>query len=130
MQNIRVLAVDDEKDFLEMLTEYLEPRGYAIDTATESRQILEMLNNKVYDVALLDLKMEGVTGDEIMRYIESIHVPTKVVFVTAYHDSGRTQNRLLKMGAYAYLEKPISSLKALEDLIKEAAKTLEEETKK
>ncbi len=54
--------------------------------------------------------------------IKNSDINTKVIFITAYSDSGKTKKRLLKEGAYAFVEKPIVSLKCLEDIIVNAVK--------
>ena len=66
--------------------------------------------------------MPGIDGDEVLRLLKSMDPAPKVIFVTAYDDGGKTKARLLKMGAYAYFDKPISSLKDLEDVVNKAAK--------
>jgi CheY-like chemotaxis protein len=116
----RILSIDDEPSFTEMIQQYFEPRGYRIDVATEGRKGLDLLRSRDYDVVLLDLKMVGLNGDEIMREIKEGGSDIKVVFITAYSDSGRTKDRLMKEGAYAFVEKPITSLKFLEGLVNKA----------
>ena len=125
MKKPRLLAVDDEASFTEMLRQYFEPRGYAIDIAPDGEKGLELIKNNVYDVALLDLKMTGIKGDQIMVYMKSVIPDIKVIFISAYSDSGRTKKRLMSAGAYAFLEKPITSLKSLEDLVNKAMKDKE-----
>ena len=65
--------------------------------------------------------MAGLNGDEVMREIKQLDSDIKVIFITAYSDSGKTKKRLLEEGAYAFVEKPLTSLKHLEDMVKEAA---------
>jgi len=72
------------------------------------------------NVVLMDLKMPGIDGDEILTLIKSLNPPPRVIFITAYDDGGKTKARLLKLGAYACLDKPISSLKDLEGLVNKA----------
>ena len=120
MEKPRILSVDDESSFTEMIKSYFEPRGYHIDAATAGNKALELLKNNEYDIALLDLKMEGLNGDEVMREAKKLNNNMKFIFITAYTDSGKTRERLLGEGAYAFMDKPIASLKELEDLINEA----------
>ena len=74
------------------------------------------------DVVLMDLKMPGIDGDEVLSLLKSLEPSPKVIFVTAYDDGGKTKARLLKMGACACLDKPISSLRDLEEIINKAYK--------
>jgi len=123
MSKPRILSVDDEISFTEMIKMYFEPRGYSIDVASNGEKGVELLRTNVYDVALLDLKMVGLNGDEIMNIITNERLPSKpkIIFITAFSDSGKTQAQLMNQGAYAFVEKPISSLKSLEELVNEAA---------
>ena len=120
MEKPRILSVDDESSFTEMIKSYFEPRGYPIDVATAGDKALKLLKNNEYDIALLDLKMEGLNGDDVMREAKKTNDNMKFIFITAYTDSGKTRERLLGEGAYAFMDKPITSLKDLEDLINEA----------
>ena len=121
MEKPRILSVDDEPSFTELLKQYFEPRGYAIDIASEGMKALELLDKNEYDVALLDFKMPGVNGEEVMKKIQERGLKTKIIFITAYTDSGKSRERLLGEGAYGMIEKPVTSLKDLEDLVVEAA---------
>ncbi|NQT32434.1 MAG: response regulator, partial [Candidatus Omnitrophica bacterium] len=84
---------------------------------------LDLVDNNKYDVVLLDLKMGGVGGDEIMGKIQESNADTRVIFITAFNDAGKTKENLLEEGAYAFVEKPVTSLKALEELINKAAES-------
>jgi len=116
----RILSIDDEPNFTDLIKQYFEPRGYDINVASKGKEGLELLNQSDYDVVLLDLKMAGIDGDEVMREIHSSGKNIKVIFITAYSDSGKTKKRLLEEGAFAFIEKPITSLKSLEDLVVKA----------
>jgi CheY-like chemotaxis protein len=120
MTRPRILAVDDEESFTEMLRLYFEPRGYLINTVSSGAKALELLREKEYDVVLLDLKMRDMDGDEVMRQAGARERGRRYIFVTAYADSGKTRETLMAAGAYAFLDKPITSLKDMEDLINNA----------
>ena len=119
---IKILAIDDEKDFIDMIREYFEVRGYEIDALSDGIEGIKMFAEKPYDVVLLDLKMTGIDGEEVMRRMKEIKNNIKTIFITAFSDSGATKDRVVALGAYAYIEKPLTSLKHLEELIKTAAK--------
>ncbi len=116
----RIVAIDDESEFIDMLVNYFQPRGYDINVSIRGAGGIEIIKNAKPDVVLCDLKMPGIDGDEVMKLLRSMQPPPKLIFVTAYDDGGKTRARLLKMGAYAYFDKPIASLKALEDTINKA----------
>ncbi|MFC1590508.1 two-component system response regulator [Candidatus Omnitrophota bacterium] len=118
----RILAIDDEVGFVELVKSYFEPRGYEIDVALRGAKGIEMAVEKKPDVILLDLKMPGIDGDEFLSLLRSKDQKSRVIFITAYDDGGKTKARLLNSGAYAYFDKPISSLKALEEAVLNAHK--------
>lgn len=116
-----IVAIDDEVEFIDMLKSYFAPRGYDIEVALRGAKGIEIVKEKKPDVVLIDLKMPGIDGDEVLALLRSMKPSPKIIFVTAYDDGGKTRSRLLKMGAYAYFDKPIASLKELEDTINKAA---------
>lgn len=118
----RILAIDDEVDFTDMLKQYFEMRNYEIDVVSEGNKGLDLFHEKKYDIVLLDLKMVGLNGDEVMKKMKEADPDIRTIFITAFSDAGRTKTRLLEEGAFAYIEKPLSSLKDLEDLINKAMK--------
>ncbi len=121
MTKPKIVAIDDEVDFITMLQDYFTPRGYEMDVAIRGAKGIELIKEKKPDVVLMDLKMPGIDGDEVLKLLGSMMPSPKVIFVTAYDDGGKTKARLLKMGAYAYFDKPIASLKELEETINKAA---------
>ena len=116
----RIVAIDDEADFISMLEDYFGLRGYEITTTSKAVEGIELISNNKPDVVILDLKMPGISGDEILGLLKSRQPQAKVIFITAFDDAGKTKARLLNAGAYAYLDKPIESLKQLEDIINAA----------
>jgi len=120
MKKPRIVAVDDEKEFIEMLKEYFSLRGYEIDVASKAVDGIKLINDKKPDVVILDLKMPGISGDEVLKLVKSKKPDTKIIFITAYDDGGKTKKRLLESGAYACLDKPLNSLKELEETINKA----------
>ena len=116
----KIVAIDDETEFTSMLKEYFELRGYEINTASKGVQGIELINDKKPDVIVLDLKMPGISGDEVLAMVKSKQPKSKVIFVTAFDDAGKTKARLKNAGAYGYLDKPLNSLKELEELVNKA----------
>ena len=115
-----IIALDDETAFIEVLKEYFELRGYNIVVASNAVLGIELINHNRPDIVILDLKMPGISGDEIMKLIKSKWPETKVIFITAFEDAGKTKARLLNAGAYAFIEKPVKSLKELEAVVNKA----------
>ena len=121
MPKAKIVAIDDEVEFIDMIKSYFEPRGYDITVAVRGTKGIELVKEKKPDVVLIDLKMPGIDGDEVLSLLKSMDPSPKVIFVTAYDDGGKTKARLLKMGAYAYFDKPVSSLRELEEAVNKAA---------
>lgn len=121
MAKPKIVAIDDEMEFIDMLQNYFVPRGYDIDVALRGTKGIELVKEKKPNVVLMDLKMPGIDGDEVLTLLKSMEPSPKVIFITAYDDGGKTKARLLRMGAYAYVDKPIASLRELEELINKAA---------
>ena len=116
----KIIAIDDENDFIETLVEYFEPRGYDIEAASRAAQGIEMIKVKDPDVVILDLKMPGVSGEEVLALLKAKESKAKVIFVSAFDDAGKTKARMQNAGAYAYLDKPLNSLKELEEIVNRA----------
>ncbi|HNX91379.1 MAG TPA: response regulator [Candidatus Omnitrophota bacterium] len=119
-QKAKILAVDDEQEFTDMLRQYFEPRGFDVDIADNGITGVEMFKKGSYAVVLLDLKMSGMNGDAAMKMMRDIDPNMRAIIISAFSDSGKTQSRVIEEGAFAYVEKPIASLKELEILVKRA----------
>jgi len=115
-----ILAIDDEADFIDMLKDYFEVRDYDITVSSKAAQGIELIAAKKPDVVILDLKMPGISGDEILSLLKSKQPSAKVIFVTAFDDAGKTKAKMLEAGAYAYIDKPVDSLKNLEEVVNKA----------
>lgn len=116
----KLLAIDDEPDFTEMIKNFFEPRGYKVFTADRGETGLEIAVKEDPDVALVDYKMPGIHGDEVLTSIRKMKLKSKVIIITAFQDDGKTKERLLSLGAFACLDKPLSSLMELEGIVRKA----------
>lgn len=101
----RVLLVDDEKDFVEMLSLRLNEVGEKVTTAHSGKECLENLENKEIDVVILDIKMPGMDGMETLREIKKRFPLVEVIMLTG-HGSTETAVEGMKIGAFDYLMKP------------------------
>ena len=117
MKRPRILAVDDEPVFTEILRQYFEIRGFDIDTAPGRDGAMALFTDNKYDVILLDFKMKGPDGDAVMREMRKKDKNVPIIFITGYGDVENTKRMVLEEGAYAYIEKPLPSLKFLENLV-------------
>ena len=101
----RVLLVDDEKDFVEMLSLRLIEVGEKATAAYSGKECLETLENKEIDVVILDIKMPGMDGMETLREIKKRFPLVEVIMLTG-HGSTETAVEGMKLGAFDYLMKP------------------------
>ena len=105
INSIRVLLVDDDATFRKALSNALLRRGHQVDTAASPSDALEIAERGSYDVALLDLKMPGMDGIELMHEIRGRHVDLPVVILTG-HGTIPSAIEAIQTGAYHYLQKP------------------------
>jgi DNA-binding NtrC family response regulator len=101
----KVLLVDDEKDFVEMLSLRLQEVGQHVTPAYSGKECLEMLEKQNIDVVILDIKMPGMDGMETLREIQKKFPLVEVIMLTG-HGTIETAVEGMKLGAYDYLLKP------------------------
>jgi DNA-binding NtrC family response regulator len=104
-EKIRLLFVDDETKFLESTTRRLEVRNIEVFPFTGGEAALEATRDQNFDVALIDLKMPGMDGEELLRRLKQQHPRMEVVILTG-HGSVDSAKRMTREGAYEYLQKP------------------------
>jgi DNA-binding NtrC family response regulator len=114
----RVLIVDDEDDLLLALAERLEMRGFEVVTADKGSEALELVDEVHFDVAILDIKMPGMDGLELMARLKEKHPALPVILCTG-HGSGGDVRAGMTGGAYDYLMKPID-MEALMTIVRSA----------
>lgn len=101
-----ILVVDDEPDICANLQDILSEFGYQVDTATSGPIALELVDRGNYDVALLDLKMPGMSGLEVYRELKRRSSGTVAVIISAYASTSAAQEAL-EAGAWRILSKPV-----------------------
>jgi len=102
---VNILVVDDEKDFVEMLSLRLQEVGEKVSTAYSGKECLETLEKTNIDVVILDIKMPGMDGMETLREIKKRFPIIEVIMLTG-HGSAETAVEGMKSGAFDYLMKP------------------------
>jgi len=107
-----VLVVDDEKNILTSMGMALEANGYEVDTAENGRDALSAIEGRDYDVVLLDVKMPDIDGLEVLEKARESHQDL-IVIIMSGHGTIETAVQATKLGAYDFLEKPISREKLL-----------------
>jgi len=122
---IKLLLVDDEKDFIESLAERLELREFDVKTALNGDDAVNLINKNGFDVIVLDVKMPGKSGIETLKEIKNINQLSQVIMLTG-HATVESAIQGMKLGAYDYIMKPTVTEDLIE-LIKKAYKIVEEQ---
>lgn len=102
----RLLILDDDATFRERLALSLRNRGHQISTAASGDIAADLIRKYAFDAAIIDLRLEGETGLEIMEQLRRIRSDLRVVILTGY-GSIATAKQALRMGAVDYLTKPV-----------------------
>lgn len=102
----KVLLVDDEREFVQTLSERLQMRDMGSAVAYGGEEALSVVAEDEPEVMVLDLKMPGVDGIEVLRRVKSEHPNVEVIVLTG-HGSKEIEQLCMEMGACAYLEKPV-----------------------
>ncbi|MGD8867094.1 MAG: response regulator [Gemmatimonadales bacterium] len=106
MDPLRVLIVDDEAELVSALEERLNLRGFAASGVTTGAEALSLLAETPFDVVLLDLKMPGLGGLEVIRRIKEERPDLKVILLTGW-GSEEDAKKGKELGAFDYLMKPV-----------------------
>ncbi len=105
MSKTRIMVVDDELIIRESLAGWLERDGHQVEIAASGEQALAMLASTRYDIMLVDIKMEGMSGLDVLKFVNDHDLDTSVVMITAY-GSISSAIEAMKRGAVEYLLKP------------------------
>jgi len=120
MEEIKVLLVDDEEEFVTALSERIEMRDLKSDVALNGEEALKIVDDEVPDVIVLDLKMPGIDGMEVLRRIKKAYSNVQVIILTG-HGSEKDEKEARRLGAFEYFQKP-TGIDKLVQTIKHAYK--------
>jgi len=102
---INILVVDDEEHFLNSIKKRLEARDFNVLAVDRGEKAIEAARNNPIDIALVDLKMPGIRGEETLKILKKEHQWMEVVILTG-HGSVDSAVDCVQDGAYKYLQKP------------------------
>jgi DNA-binding NtrC family response regulator len=114
---ITLLFVDDEENFLESMKKRLEARGFRVIARNRGIKAIDAARKNPVDVAILDLKMPGMNGNELLQILKKEHPWIETIILTG-HGGVDEEFQCMSDGAQAYLHKPCS----LEDVLNAVAK--------
>jgi len=104
---MKILVVDDEKNIRRTLTSILEDEGYKVISTENGEEALEILLNEIIDLVFLDVKLPGMDGIEILKRVRKDYPNLDVIMISG-HSTIKTAVQAVKLGAYDFLEKPLS----------------------
>lgn len=113
------MVVDDEDGIRSFLAESLEREGHEVSRAENGAEALTLAREQSFDLVITDLRMPVLGGMELVRTLRAEQPDVEIVVLTAFGDVS-TAVEALKLGAFDYLEKPISGPKAVRSLVAEA----------
>jgi DNA-binding response OmpR family regulator len=102
----RILVVDDEPDFVELLQEFLTAKGYEVISATDGEQAIRKVKEDRPHLILLDVRMPRMNGLEVLKQVREIDHEVGVIMVTAANEE-ETGRQALALGAFDYIVKPV-----------------------
>ncbi len=114
----KVLLVDDEKEFLEIMSERMTARGMEVTTAESATEALSILEKQTFDAVLMDFQMPEMDGLDALKAIKNLKPELQIILLTGYATTEKTVEAM-KIGATDFLEKP-ADLEALSKKIKNA----------
>jgi len=105
LSKIRVLLVDDEKDYVKAMAERMEMRDVSSRVALSGDEALRMVEDEAPDVMVLDLRMPGIDGMEVLERVKREHPHVQVIILSG-HGSEKEEEEARRLGAFEYLQKP------------------------
>jgi DNA-binding NtrC family response regulator len=119
-ENTRLLIVDDEKNYVDVLANRLQRRKLKVTKAYSGSEGIQLLRRNDFDVAVLDLKMEDMDGIEVLRIFRKMAPDLAVIMLTG-HGSATAALQGMQEGAFDYLTKPCELDELLEKIAKACA---------
>jgi CheY-like chemotaxis protein len=121
----RFLLVDDEREFVQTLSDRLQTRDLSSTIAYDGEEALSQIEKDEPDVMVLDLKMPGIDGMDVLRKVKKERPHVEVIILTG-HGSEKDKALAMELGAFAYLEKPVD-IEILSKTMKDAYKKIKQD---
>jgi DNA-binding NtrC family response regulator len=106
MNNTRILLIDDDKSLCTLLTMNLNDAGYKVTSSTDGKESLDLIEKEIFNIIITDLRIDTVTGFDILKKVKTLSPSTEVIMVTG-HGSVEDAVNAMKKGAFNYITKPV-----------------------
>jgi DNA-binding NtrC family response regulator len=117
MEEIYVLCVDDEEELVSAWVERLQMRGIQAEGVVNGRDAIQRVKEKNFDVVILDIKMPGISGFDIMKQIKSEYPELPVILITG-HQCQDEENEGMLADSFECLVKPVDIEVLVEKIMK------------
>ena len=107
-----ILLVDDEVGIRESLSAILTEEGFKVETASSGEECLALLENKIFELILLDIWLPGIDGLQTLEAVKKMKIDSAVVMISG-HGTIETAVKATRLGAFDFIEKPLSIEKTL-----------------
>lgn len=108
-KNVNLLIVDDDPSIIKVFEKIAKDEGWSYKVAKDGSKALEILNQFVIEVAVVDIKLPGYTGIQVLEYVKKNSLPTEIIIITGV-GTIETAIQAIKLGAYDYLTKPFEDI--------------------
>jgi DNA-binding NtrC family response regulator len=113
----KILLVDDDAELCEEMKEILQSEGYSVETSSDGKRAESLIKNNIYDVVILDFKMPGLNGVDILKEVKETRPTTKVFIITGkpFIEKYLEEEKLTDFVA-GYMNKPFEVEKLIEKI--------------
>ncbi len=115
-----ILVVDDEESIKKLLKKTLSKMGFKVNTASNGEEGLRLFREHSFELVLVDLNMPKLSGEQLLREIKKLSPATEVIVITGYASVDSAVECLGKLGAYAYITKPLHPISMLDPIVTKA----------
>ena len=121
MPQKKILVVDDDPGFLQMMADFFKPKGYSVGVATNLEDAINVFRREKPKVVLLDFNMPIVSGEKFLPLLQSVDPAVRAIVVTGYLEE-EVEEKFKGLGYFAFFKKGNLSLEALQAKVDEALK--------
>lgn len=115
ISNSKILVVDDDKDLCDLIHEILSDKGYDVNKTYDGEDALKKLREFKYDLLIIDNKLKGMTGISVIRKLNNMRTPPKILMISAY-GTVETKEQASKNGVFEFIDKPFKIEKLTESV--------------